>query len=172
MEYFLTRKTSQIIDIYTDRPLWPGWLIPQESKVKVYRFLEKLQQYDNRPFSFHSALFCRETGRIYPNARSFFWGEHLDWGFLRQRHPGNWVSWGSLNEPQQTTIRQKHVSLEHFQTIYSSKEAAPSQGDREYFKHRPGPLYVDIDTHCLLGWCRVPDTDFEVLILQKPIQYV
>jgi hypothetical protein len=94
----------------------------------------------------------------------------VDWTFLQKRYPGHWVSWGSLSKEQQEAIRDVHESLGKFQTQESSPTPAPRAVEPEYAYTKPGPLYVDLETKILLGWQVVPGTDFEVLIVQKPIK--
>ncbi|HEV8052714.1 MAG TPA: hypothetical protein VGP47_09475, partial [Parachlamydiaceae bacterium] len=79
-----------------------------------------------------------------------------------------YVSWGSLTAEQQGIIRNGHDSLEGFQTDFSSPNPLPRAVEAKYALSKPGPLYVDINTKVLLGWKCVPDTDLEVLIVQKP----
>ena len=119
-------------------------------------------------FDVTQAALCRDTGRLFPNALTWYGTLKVDWKFLRKRYPGNFVSWGSLSEFQQLKIRDKHGSLEGFQTEFSSPTPSPRAIEPEYAYKKPGPLYVDIDTSVLLGWKEVPETDLEVLIVQRP----
>jgi hypothetical protein len=114
------------------------------------------------------ASICRETGRVFPNSVTWYDKIDLDWTFLQKRYPGVYVSWGSLTDEQQEVIRNSHHSLEGFQIEFSSPYPSPKQIEAKYALARPGPLYVDIHTKVLLGWKSVPDTDLEVLIVQKP----
>ncbi|MDP1835977.1 MAG: hypothetical protein Q8K75_08635 [Chlamydiales bacterium] len=157
--------------IYGDLPLRRAAELPYESIGKVYLFLMSIHQYDNRMFNINRASVCRTTGRIFPNAEDIFGRTKLDWTFLQARYQGDYVSWGSLNEVQQNEIRRAHHSLEGFQTEYSSPEPSPRAITPEYALERPGPLYVDLQTKVLLGWKRVPGTELEVLIVQKPRKY-
>lgn len=140
---------------------------------KIALYLQSLHQFDNRMFNIHRVAVCLETGRVFPNAINSFGKMHLDWTFLQKRYPGHWVSWGSLSYRQQQAIRDAHHTLAGYQTEKSSPEPSPRLVSREYAMTHPGPLYVDLETMVLLGWKRVPGTDLEVLIVQKPkrIQY-
>lgn len=65
-----------------------------------------------------------------------------------------------------------HDSLDGFQFTYSSKNPGPRQIEGRYALSSPGPLYVDLETYTLLGWKNVPGTDLEVLIVQKPSNWL
>ncbi|WP_284452492.1 hypothetical protein [Parachlamydia acanthamoebae] len=153
---------------YSGLPLRYARDLSLETKEKVVRFLYNFHQYDNRIFEFSQATFCRETGRIFPNTITLFGKISLDWTFLKKRYPGNYVSWGSLSETQQEIIRDKHVSLDGFQTEHSCPSPSPRAITPEYAFTIPGPLYVDVETQILIGWKEVPGTEVEVLIVQKP----
>lgn len=153
---------------YTGLPLRKGENLPFEGKKKILQFLFNRYEYDNRIFELKRSGICRDTGRIFPNCVTWYGTMHIDWTFLQKRHPGHYVSWGSLTDGQQIHLRDSHLSLEKFQTAVSSPEPAPRAITPEFAFAKPGPLYVDLDTKILLGWQCVPDTEFEVLILQKP----
>jgi hypothetical protein len=156
---------------YTQRPLRSGSELSYYAAEKVLRYLFYLRQYDNRIFELRRAGVCRETGRIFPEALTWYGVIRVDWGFLQKRYPGNYVSWGSLTQDQQESIIASHESLEGFQTENSSPQPQPKAIEMRYAYLKPGPLYVDIDTKVLLGWKSVPGTDLEVMIVQKPIPY-
>lgn len=156
------------LSLYTGMPLRSAQELTYASKDKVYAFLRGLAEFDNRPFDFDRAGFCRDTGRIFPNCATWTGKFDLDWNFIRKRYKGNFVSWGSLSPEKKKEIRAKHDSLEGFQTEFSSKNPSPRHVEDEFALEKPGPLYVDPDTAVLIGWKRVPDTDLEVLIVQKP----
>jgi hypothetical protein len=170
MEFFLSKAPKRTLSPYTKTLVWPALMIPLETREKVAIYLYQRKEYDNRPFHFKKALFCRETGRLFPDAVNFWGKATLDWTFLNKRFQGHWVSWGSLSSLQQSTIRRRHGDMSQFQTEFSSPVAHPSGVEMMYARSKPGPLYVDIDSHVLLGWQRVPDTDIEVMIVQKPIR--
>lgn len=153
---------------FTGLPLRFATEISYYSAEKVVRYLLSYHQYDNRPFLFKKAAFCRETGRIFTDCVTWFGSIKVDWTYLQKRYPGNYVSWGSLNEDQKKAIKEEHETLLGFQTEYSCPEPAPRNIDSEYIYASPGPLYVDLHTKVLLGWKIVPDTELEVLIVQKP----
>ena len=127
-------------------------------------------EYDNKLFDLNKAAVCRMTGRIFPDAVTWYGAIDVDWDFLQKRHPGEYVSWGSLTEGQKTIIRERHLSLEGLQTEISSPTPSPRLVEPEYAHTVPGPLYVDIRTGILLGWKQVPDTELEVMIVQKPYE--
>lgn len=164
------QKRPGKVNPYTGFPLRPGYELPYESAKKILKFLYDRLEYDNRIFELKKASFCRETGRIFPNSITFFDTIYVDWNFLQKRFPGNFVSWGSLNEAQQVDILAAHESLEGFQTEFSSPTPSPRQIEPQYAYTKPGPLYVDLERKILLGWQCVPETDFEVLIVQRPKQ--
>lgn len=153
---------------YTGLPLRRATDLSYSYAEKVYIYLKRYHQYDNRPFDFRRAAFCRETGRIFQDCINVFDAIRIDWSFLQKRFPGDYVSWGSLNSDQQNAIRNAHVTLNGFQTEISCPEPSPRAFDPAYIYVKPGPLYVDLQTMVLVGWKEVPDTNLEVLIVQKP----
>ena len=153
---------------YTGLPLRSGSDLSYDSVEKILRYLYDYQEYDNRMFDLRKAAYCRETGRIFPDAITWYDVIRVDWTFLQKRYPGNWISWGSLTDIQQQIIREAHHSIDEFQTDFSSPNPAPRAVEKEYSLLKPGPLYIDLETKILLGWKIVPETDFEVLIVQKP----
>lgn len=168
---WLSRKTPGISP-FSGLPLRRGSDLSWAAKEKIYRMLFLRRDYDNRLFDLDQAAVCRETGRVFFDAVTWFDNVRVDWDFLRKRHPGNYVSWGSLTEAQKETVRALHASMEGFQTAISSKNPVPRMVEPEFAFERPGPLYVDWETKVLLGWKQVPDTNFEILIVQKPIKKV
>lgn len=132
--------------------------------------MNSYHQYDNRIFDINRAAFCRELGRLFPDSLTWYNSISVDWNFLRKRYPGNYISWGSLTSEQQQLVREMHDSLEGFQTEMSSPDPAPRAVTPEYAFIKPGPLYIDYETKILLGWKIIPGTEFEVLIVQKPIK--
>lgn len=164
----LTDRREPVNSPYSTLPTRRAHELSYATIGKVYLFLRSLHQYDNRMFNIHRVAVCLETHRIFPDAINWYGKMHLDWNFLQKRYPGNWISWGSLSYPQQQAVRDAHHTLEGFQTEKSSPEPSPRKITREYAMTTPGPLYVDLGTMVLLGWKRVPGTDLEVLIVQKP----
>jgi len=162
------RRKSVAISPYTGFPLRRGDELPYESARKILQFIYDLQDYDNRLFDIKKAAICRETGRVFPKSISWLDVMSVDWNFLQKKYPGHYVSWGSLSPEQQSAIRRAHGTLEGFQTEISSKDPAPSAVTAEFAYAKPGPLYVDLQTKVVLGWKRIPSSDFEVLIVQKP----
>lgn len=153
---------------YSGLPLRRASSLSYYSTEKVLRYLYDLKQYDNRMFDLRKASFCRETGRIFQDSITWYDIINVDWGFPNKRYPGKYVSWGSLTREQQSDLRDRHESLEGFQTAVSSANPAPRAIEPEYALLKPGPLYVDVNTGVLLGWKEVPGTELEVLIVQKP----
>lgn len=157
---------------YTDLPLRYGRDIGYYNSEKIYRYLYDMKQYDNRIFDLRKASFCRDTQRIFPDSVTWLDSIRVDWGFLQKRMKGNYVSWGSLSREQQADIRKRHDSLLGFQTENSSPTAQPKLVEPDFVLTKPGPLYVDISTGTLVGWQIVPGTDFEVLVIQKPLNII
>jgi len=153
---------------YSGMPLRKGTDISYMSVEKVLRFLYDLQEYDNRMFDLNRAAVCRETGRIFPECITWYGYIKVDWSFLQKRFPGRFVSWGSLTEDQKREIQKLHHSLAGFQTDFSSPHSIPRMIEPQYAFAKPGPLYVDVDSKVLVGWKCVPDTELEVLIIQRP----
>lgn len=165
---FWVQKHQICLSPYSKKPLRLGSSIPYSTAEKVLRYLFFMRQYDNRMFDVRKAAFCRETGRLFPKAVSYFDTIHVDWSFLDKRYPGSYVSWGSLSYDQKQAIRDFHHSMEGYQTEQSSSRPAPRMVEPEFAHSKPGPLYVDLETRVLLGWKLVPETDLEVLVVQKP----
>lgn len=153
---------------YSKQPMRKGEELSYDSKVKVLRFLYDMHQYDNRIFELSHSAVCRETGRIFPNAVTWYGVIRLDWTFLKKRYPGNYVSWGSLTIDQKELVRSVHESMKGFQVDFSSSIPQPKGVEAKYAFSKPGPLYVDLETKVLLGWKCVPKSELEVLIVQKP----
>jgi hypothetical protein len=162
------KKERPVLSPYSKMPLRKAITLPLPTIGKVHYYMESLGEYDNRMFSIRRAAFCRETRRLFPKGVNWFGRITVDWGFLRKRYPGHYVSWGSLQEDQQREVREHHYSLEGFQTESSSPVPSPNAVEPTYAYTIPGPLYVDLHTKVLLGWKVVPFTDVEVLIVQKP----
>jgi len=154
---------------YTKKLLRYGEDVKMDAVEKIMRFLHyDIGGYDNRVFPMKKAMVCRETGRIFPNCVGLFGEPRVDWNFLQKRHEGVWVSWGSLNDRQKEEILYHHDKAEGFQMEKSCPNPAPRSITEEYIYLKPGPLYVDLKTKTLMGWKEVPDTFFEVLIVQRP----
>ncbi|MEC7839468.1 MAG: hypothetical protein VX777_05475 [Chlamydiota bacterium] len=154
---------------YTNKPMWRGEDVPLSSVEKIMRFLYyKVHSYENRVFPMRRAMVCRDTGKIFPFCVSWWGFQTVDWKFLQKRYPGVYVSWGSLSKEQKDEIKKYHRSLEGFETEFSSMNPSPRDVEKRFAYSKPGPLYVDLDTKVLLGWKCVPDTLFEVLVVQKP----
>lgn len=153
---------------YTGMPVRPARELTYYTKDKIYAYLRGLAEYENRPFDFDQAALCRDTGRIFPDCATWLGGYSLDWSFLRKRYKGNFVSWGSLTEERKKEIKKMHDPLDGYQVLFSSKNPSPRHVEEDFALMKPGPLYVDPDTGVFLGWKIVPDTELEVMIVQKP----
>lgn len=153
---------------YTGHPLRKGTDIHWLTVEKVLRYLFDMHDYYNRLFDLSRAAYSRTTGRIFPDSVTWYGNIKVDWGFLQKRFPGKFVSWGSLTDEQKIAIMDRHKSLEGFQTKLSSPKPSPRDIEPIYAQAKPGPLYVDVETGVLVGWKCVPDTELEVLIVQKP----
>lgn len=154
---------------YTKLPMKLGVDVAPSVRRYVEDFMLSHPQPENSPIDFERAAISPETGRIFPNAVLKGTFVHLGWDFLQKRYPGRFVSWGSISEYEQATIRMCHESMFGYQTETSCPLSLPQEIDSVYAYTRPGPLYVDRSTKILLGWKEVPGTEFEVLIVQKPI---
>jgi len=154
---------------YTKKPMALGIDVVPSIRHFVNDFLLSHPQPDNPEIDFDTCAICEETGRIFPDCVTRGELVRLDWTFINKRFPGNFVSWGSLSELEQGTLRMCHESLAGYQTEISSVFSRPSEVDSYYALMKPGPLLVDRQTKILLGWKEVPGTQFEVLIVQRPI---
>lgn len=156
--------------LYTKKPMTLGIDVAASVRGFVNDFLLSHPQPENSPIDFDTAAISPETGRIFPHAAFKGSFVRLGWDFLSKHYPGRYVSWGSLGELEQATIRLCHgESLAGYQTEVSSPRPLPQEIDSHYALTRPGPLYVDRTTKILIGWKEVPGTEFEVLIVQMPI---
>lgn len=153
---------------YSGMPLRPGKELTYSVQNIINSYLNSLHDFDNRPIDFSKASFCRETGRIFSNSITWSGAIKVDWSFIRNRYRGHFVSWGSLSPEKQKEIVDAYPVMYGFQKEMSSKNPSPRLVEEAFALTKPGPLYVDPDTKILLGWRIVPDTDFEVLIVQKP----
>lgn len=167
ISYKIQRKP--VLSPYTHNPLRRGEDIPLSTVEKVMRFLYyDVHNYDNRIFRMRRSMICRQTGRVFQECVNSFGIAKVDWSFINKRYPGEYVSWGSLTQMQKDAIIECHESLEGFQTEQSSLLMDPQSVEPKYAFIKPGPLYVDIKKKVLVGWKIVPDTELEVLIVQKP----
>jgi hypothetical protein len=153
---------------YTGTPLRHGDNLSYSAVGAHYRFMKRMAHPDNPPVEMRRAAVCMKTGRVFPNALDYFGSLRVNWDFLVKRHPGNWVSWGSLTAEQKTAVERVHISLEGFQTERSSTKAKPEEIEPEFSHLKPGPLYVDLKTFKVMGWKQVPKSELEALIVQNP----
>lgn len=166
---FIAHNRRGDVSPYSGMPLRPAKEMTYATQDKVNHYLMGLHDFDNRPIDFSKSSFCRETGRIFPHSITWSGAIKLDWSFIKKRYPGNFVSWGSLSEDKKKAIEAVHTNLFEFQREISSKNPSPRLIEEEIALAKPGPLYVDPETRVLMGWKQVPDTDLELLIIQKPI---
>lgn len=169
--WWLTRRDASVSP-YSGMPLRKADGLSYSSKEKVVRFLHAMHQYENPIIEFRKAALCRETGRLFPNAVTWYDTVKIDWTFIQKRYPGHYVSWGSLNSSQREDLISVHDSLEGFQVEFSSQRSSPRMVESGFAFAKPGPLYVDVNTGTLVGWKSVPDSDLEVLVVQKPIKVI
>ncbi len=155
---------------YTKLPLRPATSLSYFAAERALIFMDSFHDYENRIFKLSKAAFCRETGRIFPDCVRWTGRIEVGWDFIVKRYPGQYVSWGSLSPAQQLVVRKAHASLLGFQTEHSSPTSSPKAVEPEYAFTIPGPLYVDFASKVLVGWQSVPETNLEVLIVQKPIR--
>lgn len=153
---------------YTGTPLRKAENLPFLTKYKVRKFMDAHIDFCNQPFKFYKAAFCRETGRIFPDCITWTGKIIVEWDFIQKRFPGKFVSWGSLTSDQQRELYQMHGLIDGFQTEFSSPTMLPKQVEPQYARAKPGPLYVDLDSGTLVGWIAVPETDVEILRVQRP----
>ncbi len=153
---------------YTGMPLRFASELTYLAKDKVRAYLKSYGEFDNRPFDFSSAALCRDTGRLFPECVTWTGAIKLDWSFIQKRCKGNFVSWGSLTPERRKEILAAHDPLFGFQTDFSSPNPSPRMVDEKFALAKPGPLYVDPESMVILGWKAVPETELEVLIVQKP----
>jgi hypothetical protein len=164
--WWATEKRGSL-SIYTKQPMMLGHDLPFSVRNRIQEFLGSLPQPDNAPFDCAKAAVCRETGRIFPDCvyRGIV---RLNWNFFNQRYPGKWVSWGSLDRRQKALVSLCHRSMDGYQVDCSCPNALPKDIFGDYIMAKPGPLYVDMGTKALLGWKIVPETYFEVPVVQFP----
>lgn len=164
--------TKVVPSPYTGLPVRRTNCLRYTTVYNLYEYLKQIESFDNRPFNIRRAVLCRETGRLFPNCITWYGKIKLDWSFIYKRMEGNWVSWGSLTPDQQRDVTEKQGGLEGFQTELSSPKPRPRDIDFYYAHTKPGPLYVDITNYTVVGWKSVPETDLEVLVVQKPMKYI
>ena len=161
-----SRKGS--VSLYAHEPMTLGMDLAFSAVQGVEQYLQSYHQSVNPPIDLMRAAVCRKTGRIFPACVNWLGYIRLKWSFLNQRHPGRWISWGSLTPSQMAQVRERHGPIEGFQIEESSNRAKPNEIETHFAEVKPGPLYVDLETMTLLGWKSVPDTTLEVMIVQLP----
>lgn len=154
---------------YSQKPLRRGQDLAFSATTKVLEYINAFEAVENPVFDIRFAAVCPETGRIFPDCINIFGGIQVDWGFIRRRYPGEWVSWGSLSKSQQDYLQYRHEgNLLNFQTADSCPNPRPQDVDEYHALLKPGPLYVDVQEGIVMGWQMVPGTHLEVLVVQKP----
>ncbi len=132
---------------------------------KVHHFWAGLDSMPNPPLDLKKAFICARTGRIFTAGlgKDFLYKRAGDW------ISGPLISWGSLDESQKSILKRMHESLDGFNTERSSRKRRPEHTEKEFWDLKPGPLYVNLSTACLVGWKCVPGTNLEVLVIQRPL---
>jgi hypothetical protein len=156
--WYITNRPGAVSP-YSKREMAPGSVIAFRSVEKIEDFFEDIQSQENRSFNLERAAVCRETGRIFPNCLSNFDVVTLNRNYLSAVHPGQYIDWEVLGPREQAIILAKHNDVSGYQI-----------GDqRTKFQGQPIPsLYVDISTNTLIGWKKVPGTELQILVVQKP----
>ncbi|MCB1213459.1 MAG: hypothetical protein KDK40_04090, partial [Chlamydiia bacterium] len=154
----MTTRLRRVSSPYGHSPMRLVTTLPYATIGKIYLFCTGLRSFDNRMFDIHRAAYCPDTSRIFPDCVDLFGKISIDWGFLQRRHRGNWASWGSLPKNLQREVMLRHASMKGFQTEFSSSKPSPRHAEALYLQASPGPLYVDLDSGCLLGWQCVTGT--------------
>lgn len=167
MGWWLTNRPGSYSP-YSKRPMVLGNQLSFEAVEKVHNFLLSQPDGENLVFDLTRAAVCRETGRIFPDAVNSFDVIKLKKNFVSGVYPGKFVLWGTLSFEFQESLREKHHSLEGFQTQGFDRESDFTKEDRVRGFVKPGPLYVDVETGVVIGWKRVLGTELEVFIVQKP----
>ncbi|MGM0439745.1 MAG: hypothetical protein ACQEP8_01355 [Chlamydiota bacterium] len=121
---------------------------------KIDHYLTRFESDANPNLEFSKAAVCKKTGRVFPNATTFWGIIIVGRNFLARRYPGDYKAWETLTVDEQEDIRKSHDTFDDYNLDYPDTE-------------KPGPLYVDMKTKTLLGWQCVPDTVLEVMIVQK-----
>lgn len=142
--------------------------LPASSCQIIEKSLSSFSTELNPPIDWSQAAICTKTGRLFTKCIAISGTIQLDWGFLKKRASGEWVSWGALNPEHQAEIRSLYRDLSCYQTDISSPDAQPSHINQFYAMTRPGPLYVNPYNNELLGWVSVPETSYEILIHSQP----
>jgi hypothetical protein len=131
----------------TGGELAPGDLIAFHSVQRVHDFMLSKPQPENTPFKPKDAAVCRETGRVFPNARDGFGVIRVKSSYPNRRWKGSWVLWKELSRAERSRVEGKHGDLSAYE----------SEG-----------LYADPFDALIMGWQKVPGTELQVLIVEKP----
>ena len=123
------------------------------SAEKIHLFSSELSQPENAPIDLTKAVFCRETNRIFSSSINAFGEIDLTRNYLKKYYSSKLVSWFRLRESEKLKLASMHTSLEGFQV------------GKGLF---PGPLFVDKKRSILVGWKRIPETEMEIIVIQKP----
>jgi hypothetical protein len=157
---------------FTDSPLLSASNLSFQAMQKVHSFVHALPLGSICKLDLNEAGVCRQTGRIFPNCTNRFGIVILPKNYLELYYPAKLIPWSALSSEQQTLIRQQHITLEKFQiSWYNSSQPSVNSKfiyDSSYLLTKPGPLFVDLATATLVGWQCVPDTELELLIIQRP----
>ncbi len=127
-----------------------GILYP--SAEKIHLFSSQLSVPENEEIDLSKAAFCRQTNRIFPNAITVFDEINVRRDYLSKYYSSKLTPWFLLSDAFRKEIENAHSSLDGFQIGKSLK---------------PGPLFVDKKNRTLVGWKQIPETEMEILVIQK-----
>lgn len=165
--WWLTNRPGSVSP-YSKMKMALGEDLSFEAVREIYIFLESFSQKEgNDLFDVKKASVCRETGRVFPATVGIFNVIKIPSDFLSKRYSGKYVSWGSLSSSQKDEVLLEHEEIGAYQLESSSLEPLPKNVEKKYALMKPGPLYVDLETKTLLGWQCIPNTDLEVLVVQR-----
>ena len=89
---------------YTNSLMRRGEDLAFSAATRVQHFLNSTDDPDNPAFVLRYAAISQQTHRIFPDCVNIFRVIKVDWSFLKRRHPGKWVSWGSLTPEQKMLL--------------------------------------------------------------------
>ncbi len=124
--------------------LAPGDLITYDTVQKIQRFMLSQPQPENAPFEVAQAAICRDSGKIFTEARNAFDVLRVGNDFPRRRWPGHWVQWKHLHSNEQRRLASLHECVRDL---------------------KRDDLYGDPIKGSIMSWQRVPETEVEVLVV-------
>jgi hypothetical protein len=138
---------------FSGKPLDSGERILYPTVQKVISFMMSLPQPENAVIDCSKACFCRETGRIFPHAKNAFGEISLKPNYMKHYYQGALVPWYKLDVIEQDEL----LSCQQDYAIFL-------QGGKLNSK----ALYADLRKKTLVGWCRVPETNMEIVVVKPP----